>query len=136
MQVLHNGQGHWLTISTIEVVSPAVVNVYDSKYSSASRDLKMQIASLLHTDHSVITLLYQDVQKQHGGSDCGLFAIAYATALVHGFQPEECYFSQATMRSHLLRCFEEKKMLMFPLLRKRRKRHQVKTDYIKVFCFC
>ena len=33
------------------------------------------------------TVNMMDVQKQAGGSDCGLFAIAFATALVNGKQP-------------------------------------------------
>ena len=34
-----------------------------------------------------ITVNMMDMQKQAGGSDCGLFAIAFATALVNGKQP-------------------------------------------------
>ena len=39
-----------------------------------------QVASILHTDYNI--------KKQSGSSDCGLFAIAYATALALGERPE------------------------------------------------
>ena len=42
---------------------------------------KAQIASLLATQHPVITLKFVDLQMQSGTYDCGLFAIAHATAL-------------------------------------------------------
>ena len=46
--------------------------------------MKRQIAALLETKHNVITLKHMDVQMQSGTYDCGLFAIAFATARVHG----------------------------------------------------
>ena len=41
---------------------------------------KAQIASLLATQHPVITFKFVDLQMQSGTYDCGLFAIAHATA--------------------------------------------------------
>ena len=38
---------------------------------------------------------------QHGTCDCGLFAIATDTALVHGIKPGSCLFKQNEMREHL-----------------------------------
>jgi len=37
---------------------------------------------------------------QEGYSDCGLFAIAFATALANGKQPGRCFFDQGIMRGH------------------------------------
>ena len=50
----------------------------------ACDELQQQIASILITPHSSIILHFIDVQLQSRSSDCGLFAIAYATALVFG----------------------------------------------------
>ena len=76
-----------------------------------------------------------DVQKQAGGSNCGLFAIAFATTLINGKQPGSivvlnvCWlcmhawvsrstvivysihignnlFKQEEMRRHLIECLE------------------------------
>jgi len=45
--------------------------------------VKHQIAALLATRSKTIKLSFVDVQKQSGGYDCGLFALAFAT-LVNG----------------------------------------------------
>ena len=48
-------------------------------------------------------------QKQKGGADCGLFAIAVATGIVFGVDPTALRFSQTRMRDHLAKCFNNKK---------------------------
>ena len=80
IQVLHNGYDHWLTISTIGAATDEVF-VFDSMYASVSTKVKHQIAALLATQSKTIKLSFVDVQKQSGGYDCGLFALAFATAL-------------------------------------------------------
>ena len=87
VQILHDGFGHWLTISTIEATSPTEVFVYDSMYTTISTNVKRQIAAIMARPEEKITVNMMDVQKQAGGSDCGLFAIAFATALLNGKQP-------------------------------------------------
>ena len=46
-------------------------------------------------------------QKQEGVTDCGLYAIAYATAIAHGFDPVNVKIKQSAMWSHHVKCFEE-----------------------------
>ena len=60
------------------------VFVFDSMYASVSTKVKHQIAALLATQSKTIKLSFIDVLKQSGGYDCGLFALAFATALVNG----------------------------------------------------
>lgn len=139
LQILHDGADHWLVISTIGVKHPAEVFVYDSVYSTASSSLQMQIASLVHTQHSHVVLNYKDVQRQSKGNDCGLFAIAFATSLVNGLQPEEYVFDQKMMRSHLLQCFEKKSVTAFPVRKSRRKTAKARvrgTQQFDVHCLC
>ena len=47
-----------------------------------------------------------------GLTDCGLFAVAFATSLAFGQDVFE--FQQDKLRSHLKVCFEEKYIRMFP----------------------
>ena len=105
IQILHTGQGHWHVISTIGTKHPEV-DVFDSKYSECSDHSKLQISSILHTQQKAIRLRYNNVQMQSGEADCGLFAIAFATALSNGVHPGTYYFDQALMRHHLLECLE------------------------------
>ena len=80
VQILHNGHGHWLTISTVGNMHPQV-QVYDSAYSCGPTICKAQIAALLATVQPSIELQYMDVQMQSGSYDCALFAIAFAIQL-------------------------------------------------------
>ena len=63
---------------------------------------------------------FVDVQMQSGTYDCGLFAIAHATALALGEQPGNYLYDQPKMRKHLYKSFQMKTMTLFPLKKRRR----------------
>ena len=87
IQLLHTTrQGHWHVVSTIGTEHPAV-NVFDSMLCHCPDHSKVQILSILMTKQSTIRLQYNNVQMQSGQADCGLFAIAFATALSNGLHP-------------------------------------------------
>ena len=52
VQVVHNGFGHWLTVTNIGADSDAEIMVYDSLYPSIGTFVQKQIATLLHTDQN------------------------------------------------------------------------------------
>ena len=135
IQILNNQHGHWLTVSTIGVTHPTV-RVYDSMLSSASNHVKSQVAALLHTSCKSITLEFVNIHLQAGGSDCGLFAIAFMTALAFGISPSSCLFDQQAMRPHLIKCFEQGAMEIFPILRLRRPNQIKCCETFDVFCVC
>jgi len=67
-------------------------------------------------------------------ADCGLFAIAFATALAYGEQPGHCPFNQNKVRQHQLKSLQ---MTPLPLKKNRRNGRQVKTwNMIQVRCTC
>ena len=132
VQILHNGHGHWLTISTVGNEHPQV-EVYDSVYSCCPTLCKAQIAALLSTKQPAIHLKYMDVQMQAGGYDCGLFAIAFATAIVFGKQPGLFCFDQPKMREHYKKCLEQGHITKFPLQRMRRRAKIKTTGLISVY---
>ena len=99
--------------------------------------MKRQIAALLATDHDEITLRHMNVQMQSGTYYCGLFAIAFATALIHGEHPGKFLFNQDSMRQHLMKCLELGEMTMFPIKKTRRSARQMKSeDVIEILCSC
>ena len=104
LQILHNGDDHWLLISTIGTKN-AEVHVYDSIYQSVNIKVKEQIASLLYTQEEEIKLKFMNIQKQSGSNDCGIFAVANATLLSLGKNPGKYLMDQGLMRSHLYECF-------------------------------
>ena len=137
IQILHNGCGHWLTISTIGAKDDAEVCIYDSMYPSVSTIVKSQIAALLPTKNKEIKLRFMDVQKQCGGYDCGVFVIAFATALAHGINPGKYLFNQHVMRKHLLKCIEMANITMFPVLKTWWAEDRMKSeDAFEIYCTC
>ena len=66
-----------------------------------------------------------EIPQQVGSADCGVFAIAIATALASGSDPTEIIFHQSEMRQHLAECFERKMMSAFPVQRKKRVHNKV-----------
>ena len=74
-----------------------------------------QAARLAHCPGKELTVRFIDVQSQNGAVDCGVFAIAFATALCNGVDPHSLSLEQKEMREHLVNCYEEGEMLPFPL---------------------
>ena len=76
-----------------------------------------------------------DVQQHTGGYDCGLFAVAFATALANGAQPENMHFNQEAIRKHLHSCIKNGVLTMFPAVL-RKSLGVASTDMIKLNCKC
>ena len=136
VQCLNLANNHWITVSTVGCV-PGVVNVYDSLHLGLSSSLKRTIANLLHTSKPTIVIQQPRMQQQTGGSDCGLFAVATATAICNGQKPETIRFDQTQMRQHLLKSLDEKLLLPFPSRKtSRRKQEILFRERIHVYCTC
>ena len=85
----------------------------------------------------IFTLNFVDVQMQSGTYDCGLFAVAFATALTLGHNPGQFFFDQQAIRRHLWTCLKNNKMLTFPVKRERRNKQKINaTQQIPIFCSC
>ena len=65
---------------------PGTVGLYDSLYSDTiSQEIEEQTNDLL--GGSLVNLEFVPIQQQTNGSDCGVFAIAFATCLALGTDP-------------------------------------------------
>ena len=72
-------------------------------------------------------------------SDCGIFVIAFATALCMGIDPYKLNIDQNKSRIHLLKCFEQKNISAFPLTERPRRitgKRVATTKTVKLFCVC
>ena len=138
IQVLHSNKYHWLTISTIDCYP--VVKVYDSMNTAIPLSTKQQICSILMPTERLISLEFVAVDRQNNSNDCGVFALAFATALCAGEDPQYLHFKTegTSMRDHLLQCLENGAIQPFPseMLKRRRARRDMKNDKIEVFCTC
>ena len=112
LQVVRCHSNHWILASTVHDDSPDRVMIYDSLYDNIDSGTLTVLRGLFGpTAMPEIT----EVQKQHGTADCGVFAIAFATA-IRFRQKLDVPFNQGLMRHHLVQCFEKSACLPFPLL--------------------
>ena len=124
------------------------VTIYDSKYNGElPPSLTHQLAIIYKQfadnddDETFLNLNVPNVQQQTGVDDCGLFAIAFAVHAARGDCVGELDFDQAKMRSHVIKCFSQKKMLPFPIIESKYctsiKRHMFFPGrQIELFCEC
>ena len=116
VQVLHDGSIHWVCVSNIGCKDQDV-SYYDSLSGSrVSWSLVQQITSIIHADKSELVVRTRKVQKQTNSVDCGIFALAFATSLLNGINPEEETYSVADLRPHLVDCLQFGKMTKFPIM--------------------
>ena len=111
VQIIHSHGNHWIVAATIEATSYEV-KVYDSAFDNVDNHTAIVITNLFGSLAKSKTV---KIPKQSGTSDCGLYAIANATALCFGKDPAILYFNQALMRLHLVQCMEQKTITPFPL---------------------
>ncbi|XP_033632422.1 uncharacterized protein LOC117294015 [Asterias rubens] len=119
VQVMLNGGGHWVTISQMN----GTVKLLDSENVGLSPKLSSQIMNLFSGSECELqspTGLEIQLPKMHpqrGSSDCGVFALAYATEIAFGGHPESTVFDQRSMRGHFKRCLSSLQMVPFPKLK-------------------
>ena len=136
IQVLNKGDYHWFTISTIGC-EHGVVRVYDSASHYITERNHEEIAALVCAKTKSITLQYMNVHLQGGGSDCGLFALAFATSLCNSDDSTRHTYMQHAMRDHLVAAFETGKLEGFPISRSRWSNLKpVKSEQFRVYCNC
>ncbi|KAI4805818.1 hypothetical protein KUCAC02_010414 [Chaenocephalus aceratus] len=135
VQVLHDGSLHWVTVRNL-FSRDNTVELYDSLYSSVPMSIKMQIASIIMTNERSMHVKIQKFQRQQGGVDCGLFAIAAATDLCNGRDPSTSNYKQTEMRSHLLQALKDAVLLPFPSESVTVKSKTVKAIQVPLWCSC
>ena len=77
------------------------VKAYDSVFSSPDSEMRTTCLNLFDI-YKKPKFSYLPVQQQEGGDDCGVFSIAFATALLHEQDLVNVQFVHSGMRPHLL----------------------------------
>ena len=112
VQILHTGRSHWVCVSSINCPA-GMVNLYDSLFNEIiENEVEEQVKSLFGGNFQGITNV--PVQQQLNGSDCGVFAVAFATCLVYGSNLQDFMFHIPQMRPQLLECLKAGEMRLFP----------------------
>ena len=113
IQIMHIQSNHWVCIQVKEDMSS--VYLYDSKYPTIPSSVIDLILDIVHFEGDVATIKSMCMQQQKGDDSCGLYSMAVATALCNKQNPAAIEWNQALMWQHLLDCFEEEKMTLFPV---------------------
>ena len=134
IQILHNGEDNWFTISTLGLPS-GYVHIYDSLYNTCTDHGIEQTSSILSTPNSAVQLHFMDVDKQTNHTNCGLYAIAYAIDLC--CDEDVCYrkYDAVLMCQHLSKCLESRRLTAFPGS-DRPSSHVIAKRSINVRCYC
>ena len=69
---------------------------------------------------------------QKGGSDCGAFAVAFATSLCTGDSPVTITYHQPSLRRHLMECLERQTITPFSGVKKKARY----SEHFRVYCCC
>ena len=117
--------------------SDGVINWYDSLHCNPGEKAQETIASIIHSARNEIVINVMNVQRQQNGSDCGVFALAFATTLCEGSDPTEMAYDHSKMRSHMASCFDALEPQPFPVVKQTTRRKTVlKSVAYKIYCQC
>ena len=129
-----NTGNHWVCLSTISTTSsPDTVKIFDSLYQNTNSTAVEHACRMLMYPGDKVTFINEKVQRQVGGSDCGLFSLAFGTDLCHSIDPT----NQGSMRQHYVNCLENGAMSPFPKTEKRGPRYlgSIKSS-VAIYCVC
>ena len=98
-----------------------VINIYDSLPPAITSSLEHQTPQ----------------SADPTSADCGIFSLAFATAIAQGDDPSQYTFDQQKMRSHLHHCLEQVIITQFPTRWIGRKINKISHEaIIKFYCKC
>ena len=97
LQIIHCFERHhWILATTVKCAN-GQVHVVDSLFKSSDNETKATISRLFQRDINSVIIKVINSQKQAGVKDCGLFSIAFATAIAFGQNPTKQKFQQQSM---------------------------------------
>ena len=97
VQILHIRTNHWIVISNLqsEATCISVLDVYDMTHDQVDDMTRKIITSIF--EENLQSNPVKDFQKQNDVTDCGIFAIAVATSLLHNIPVKRLKFNQASL---------------------------------------
>ena len=133
VQVIHADGRHWLTITNMGETELCRVRIYDSLRNTPTASTMKTISNFLGVKDNHLRVSVMNVQQQPNSNDCGLYAVAFATALAYGQDPTEQDY--VDLRSHFLTCVLSRCLTPFPSSVAYRKPKELRTIEPS-FCSC
>ena len=123
-----------MCVSNIGCRQKYEVQLYDSLYRGISPFTKEQIAALLFIqDSDQIEVSIPPVDQQTNGTDCGVFPIAFATALCYKLDPMSLKCNRRAIRALLWNSLQNGYIGIFPLDETSRNGLE-RADTIQAYC--
>ena len=118
IQIINIHNNHWVMAAQGFGINPNNVLLYDSLDTTEPHPHVVYcIAQLCKTPIGKLTISLMPCQVQKDGFNCGVYSIAFSTALAFNLNPSEMRLDTARMRDHLRECLLLKKMEPFPVLK-------------------
>lgn len=144
IQILHVHNSHWICVSNVCVKEQGsltdCVHVYDSAVPlKVALKTKQDVCSFYKCPSDTLTFDVMNIQAQTNSHDCGIFAVACATSIVHGIDPVLCQWESHQMREHLVQSLEKKQLTPFPIVKERRVTlgRRVRSSVTeRIYCTC
>lgn len=142
IQIININNNHWVTVTNKlgDNVFNDNVYVYDSLLPlEITMSLQKQVCTFFKVSTKYLTFNVVDMMGQKNSYDCGLFAIAVATDIIHGRNPGKSRWSTPDMRPHLIQCLEKANITPFPITEEREIRFCRTLKFfrnIEVHCAC
>ena len=139
IQILFNERDHFVVAA--KGFGSHMVKLYDSNWDGINepeQHLIYCIAKIEKTSDKNLIIGLMSCEKQKQCGSCGLYAIAFATALAHSLNPSELRFDVSKLRSHLMECFQNGEITPFPTkeIRARSNWRPKKTISTLTYCIC
>ena len=109
IQIVHSRGDHWIVASAVFATGDEVL-VYDSVYRTIDQITTRIISKFFPTSTSAQLV---EINRQSGGQDGGVFAIAITMALALHQDKRLMKFNQRSMRPHLVTCLEKRQFSLF-----------------------
>ena len=137
VQVLHDGDAHWLSISTFGC-SVGEVFLLDSMFRGKVKNhIIRQICAIMHCTEDILTVRVVPVQQQTNTVDCGLYALAFVKHIADtGSNPSYVAFNGSLMRNHLLQCVNGNQFIAFPKAETALRFCKEKEFQFSLYCIC
>ena len=78
------------------------VGIYKSAFDDLTHNEQLVVARLVKTENKILKAKFSNVYMQTNGNDCGLYAIASATALAFGRDPSKEQLIPSKLREYLI----------------------------------
>ena len=139
IQIINIGPGagwsHWLTVSNINCLQDEVC-VYDSPFDDLPHVEELVVTSLVQANSNKLKVNFPKVAMQVNGNDCGLYAIANATALAFGRDPSTQVYIPRLMREHLIKCLENRHLESFSVTKGSKSRRKIIKTVLEIPLYC